>query len=109
MQCKQHLISIVILMVLSTLLLSIFTPAFAQEEIGVSFTLQLLHAADLEGGVEALQNAPRFSSVLNALKVEFENTVIIGAGDTYIPGAFFAAANDPSLRSVLGREGVRTC
>ena len=92
-------------MFFSTLLLSIFTPAFAQEETGVSFTLQLLHAADLEGGVEALQNAPRFSSVLNALKVEFENTVIIGAGDTYIPGAFFAAANDPSLRSVLGREG----
>ena len=68
-------------------------------------TLQLLHAADMEGGIEALENAPRFSSVLNALKSEVENTVIIGAGDSYIPGPFFAAGNDRSLREVLGREG----
>ena len=79
-------------------------PAFSQDT-PIRFTLQLLHASDLEGGVEALDNAPRFSSVLNALKAEEPNTVIIGAGDTYIPGAFFAAGNDPSLRDVLGREG----
>ena len=79
------------------------TPAFSQNE--ESFTLQLLHAADMEGGIEALENAPRFSSVLNALKAEVENTVIIGAGDSYIPGPFFAAANNGSLREVLGREG----
>ena len=79
------------------------TPAFSQNEEG--FTLQLLHAADMEGGIEALENAPRFSSVLNALKAEVENTVIIGAGDSYIAGPFFAAANNGSLREVLGREG----
>ena len=79
------------------------TPAFSQNE--EDFTLQLLHAADMEGGVEALENAPRFSSVLNALKAEVENTVIIGAGDSYIAGPFFAAANNGSLREVLGREG----
>jgi len=67
--------------------------------------LQLLHAADMEGGVEALENAPRFSSILNALKAEVENTVIIGAGDSYIPGPFFAAGNNQSLREVLGWEG----
>lgn len=78
-------------------------PAFSQNE--ESFTLQLLHAADMEGGIEALENAPRFSSVLNALKAEVENTVVIGAGDSYIPGPFFAAANNGSLREVLGREG----
>ena len=59
----------------------------------------------MEGGIEALENAPRFSSVLNALKAEVENTVIIGAGDSYIPGPFFAAANNGSPREVLGREG----
>ena len=59
----------------------------------------------MEGGIEALENAPRFSSVLNALKAEVENTVIIGAGDSYILGPFFAAGNDRSLREVLGREG----
>ena len=69
------------------------------------FTLQLLHAADMESGAEALENAPRFSSVLNALSAEVEDTVIIGAGDSYIPGPFFLAGNDQSLRPVLGREG----
>ena len=93
--------------VFSILLLSLLTPAFSQngEPPSSKTTLQLLHAADMEGGIEALENAPRFSSVLNALKAEVENTVIIGAGDSYIPGPFFAAANNRSLREVLGREG----
>ena len=100
---KAHITKIVF----SILLLGILTPAFSQnEEAPLSkTTLQLLHAADMEGGIEALENAPRFSSVLNALKTEVENTVIIGAGDSYIPGPFFAAANNGSLREVLGREG----
>ena len=89
------------------LLFGILTPAFSEnEEAPLSkTTLQLLHAADMEGGIEALENAPRFSSVLNALKAEVENTVIIGAGDSYILSPFFAAGNDRSLREILGREG----
>ncbi len=100
---KAHMTKIVF----SILLLGILTPAFSQNEDPAlsKTTLQLLHAADMEGGIEALENAPRFSSVLNALKTEVENTVIIGAGDSYIPGPFFAAANNGSLREVLGREG----
>ena len=70
-----------------------------------TFTLQLLHASDMEGDIEAIDNAPQFSAVLNALKAEFGNTVIISAGDNYIRGPFYAAGNDPSLREVLGREG----
>ena len=89
--------------ILSVLLLNLLmlggTPAFSET------TFQLLHAADMEGGIEALENAPRFSSVLNGLKTEVENTLIIGAGDSYLPGPFFAAGNDRSLRDVLGREG----
>ncbi len=100
MYSKRRLFSSSVFIVLIVLILGIFRPAFSQ-----NFTLQLLHAADMEGGIEALDNAPRFSSVLNALSAEFENTVIIGAGDSYIPGPFFAAGNDRSLRSVLGREG----
>lgn len=100
---KAHITKIVF----SILLLGLLTPAFSQngEAPSSQTTLQLLHAADMEGGVEALENAHRFSSVLNALKTEEENTVIIGAGDSYIPGPFFAAANNGSLREVLGREG----
>ena len=99
--------------VLSISVLVFLTPTFSQDnetdlnsqETSQNFTLQLLHAADMEGGIEALENAPRFSSILNALKAEVENTVIIGAGDSFIPGPFFAAGNDRSLRDVLGREG----
>ncbi len=111
MYCKRYTISILIFV--STLIFVFLNPVFSQDnsvelntpETHSSFTLQLLHAADMEGGIEALENAPRFSSVLNALKAEVENTVIIGAGDSFIPGPFFAAGNDRSLRDVLGREG----
>ena len=100
---KVHITEIVFLI----LLLSILTPVFSQSEETPlpKTTLQLLHASDMEGGIEALENAPRFSSVLNALKAEVKDTVIIGAGDSYIPGPFFAAGNNQSLREVLGREG----
>ena len=100
---KAHITAIILSILLISPLTLVSTPAFSQNEEG--FMLQLLHAADMEGGVEALENAPRFSSVLNALKAEVENTVIIGAGDSYIPGPFFAAGNNQSLREVLGWEG----
>ena len=104
---KEYFIPIIVFSVSVCLVLGNFTLAFSENgaDTDVSFTLQLLHAADMEGGVEVLENAPRFSSVLNALKAEFEDTVIIGAGDSYILGPFFAAGNDRSLRDVLGREG----
>ncbi len=104
---KAHITTIILSILLLSPLMLVSTPAFSQNEEAPlpKTTLQLLHAADMEGGIEALENAPRFSSVLNALKTEVENTVIIGAGDSYIPGPFFAAANNGSLREVLGREG----
>ena len=74
-----------------------------------TFTLQLLHAADHEGGVPALDNADNFSAVLNALREEdadgdgvadYENTVTLSSGDAYIPGPFFAASGE-----VFGGQG----
>ena len=52
---KAHITKIVF----SILLLGILTPAFSQNEEAPSskITLQLLHAADMEGGIEALENA----------------------------------------------------
>ena len=104
---RHYAISIFFFSFLATLTLENITLASSDNgaETDVSFTLQLLHAADMEGDIEALENAPRFSSVLNALKDEFEDTLIIGAGDSYTPGPLFAAGNDRSLRDVLGREG----
>ena len=66
-----------------------------------TFTLQLLHASDLEGGVEAIDNAPNFAALVDGLEDEYDATVRISAGDNYIPGPFFNAAADGSLRPVL--------
>ncbi|MFQ3579601.1 MAG: 5'-nucleotidase C-terminal domain-containing protein, partial [Bacteroidales bacterium] len=65
------------------------------------FTLQLLHASDLEGGVEAIERAPLFTAVLDKLQREYDNTITISAGDNYIPSPFFGAASDSKLDAVL--------
>lgn len=77
------------------------------ETSGADFTLQLLHASDLEAGVEALEDAPRFSSVVNALRDAYPTqTLLLSSGDNYIAGPFFNAGADPSLESLLGSAGV---
>jgi 2',3'-cyclic-nucleotide 2'-phosphodiesterase (5'-nucleotidase family) len=51
-----------------------------------------LHASDLEGGVDAIQRAPNFAALVDALEDQFENTLILSGGDNVIPGPFFNAA-----------------
>ncbi len=79
------------------------------------FQLQILHASDLEAGIPAINDAPRFTGVFKALqnqdankdgKPDYPNTIIVSSGDTFIPGPFFSVAADPSLNSVLGAAGV---
>ncbi len=65
------------------------------------FTLQLLHASDLEGGVDAIDNAPNFAAIIDGLEEEFDNTVVISGGDNFIPGPFFNAASDFEVRGLL--------
>lgn len=72
-------------------------------------TLQILHASDFEAGLDALTDAPAFSSVLSALQAEYPgNTLILSSGDNYIPGPFFNAAGDPlaGLNGVGGRADI---
>ncbi|MGD1855553.1 MAG: esterase-like activity of phytase family protein [Leptolyngbyaceae cyanobacterium] len=64
------------------------------------FTLQLLHAADQEAGIPALDDAPNFSAVLNALRDDFDNTVTLSSGDAILPGLFFSASED-----IFGGQG----
>ena len=62
-----------------------------------NFTLELLHAADQEGGIPALDDAPNFSAVLNALRdqdVGEDGTLTLSSGDAIIPGVFFNASDD---------------
>ncbi len=67
----------------------------------MAIELQILHAADQEGGLPAIEDAVNFSAVLNALEGDFENTLKLTSGDLYIPGSFFAASEE-----IYGEPGV---
>ncbi len=87
---------------LKTVFLAItFAAIFAPGGLKAQFTLQLLHASDLEGGVDAIERAPNFAAIIDGLEDEYANTIILAAGDNYIPGPFFSAAADGSLRQPL--------
>ncbi|MGH1491975.1 MAG: 5'-nucleotidase C-terminal domain-containing protein, partial [Acidimicrobiales bacterium] len=67
------------------------------------FNLQVLHASDLEGGVEALDRATNFAAIVDALEDDesADASLTLSAGDNYIPGPFFAASSDGSMRPVF--------
>ena len=72
------------------------------------FTLQLLHASDMDGTTGALTNVENFSAILDGFRRQFPtNTLVLSAGDNYIPGPRYYAAADPVNDPVLGvsREG----
>ncbi|MEC4983734.1 MAG: esterase-like activity of phytase family protein [Oscillatoria sp. PMC 1068.18] len=71
------------------------------EEQNEEFTLQILHTADQEGGLPAIQDAVNFSAVIEALADDFANTLRLSSGDIYIPGPFFAASD-----VVFGEPGI---
>lgn len=65
------------------------------------FKLQILHASDLEGGIDAIENAPNFAAIVDSFEKEAADqgfaSVLISAGDNYIPGPFFNAGGDFAL------------
>ncbi|NJL01718.1 MAG: DUF4114 domain-containing protein [Spirulinaceae cyanobacterium SM2_1_0] len=67
----------------------------------MTYTLQILHTADQEAGLPAIQDAVNFSAVLNALEDDFANTLKLSSGDIYIPGPFFSASDE-----IYGAAGV---
>jgi len=67
----------------------------------MAYKLQLLHASDLEGGVAALENAPNFAAIVDTLEDTQANSVLISAGDNFIPGPFFNTAADFSIGGTL--------
>lgn len=62
-----------------------------------SFTLQILHASDLEASLGAITDAPNFAAVVNGLRPTFPNTIVLSSGDNYLPSPFYNASTDPSL------------
>ncbi len=62
-----------------------------------SWTLQLLHTADNDGGTGQL-NVENFSAVLNALRAEYpDRSLTLSSGDNWIPGPFYQAGGDDSV------------
>ena len=62
--------------------------------------LQLLHASDEEVGLDALDDAPRFSAVLNALRQDYDLTLTLMSGDLYIAGPFFSTTGQADIRTM---------
>jgi len=83
---------------------AMMTAAFAPM-LQAQSTLQILHASDLEGGVDAVVDAPNFAAVVEALEQQAADaavpSILLSAGDNYLPGPFLSAAGDGSLRAVL--------
>ncbi len=69
------------------------------------FKLQILHASDLEGGVDAIENAPHFAAIVDAFEQEAEAdgvaSILLSAGDNYIPGPFYNAGGDFALNDTF--------
>lgn len=66
-----------------------------------NYSLQLLHAADMEGGGGDLLNAPAFVSIVDYLEDQHSNSLFISSGDLVLPGPYLSAAGDRSLRDAV--------
>ncbi len=66
-----------------------------------AFKLQILHASDFEGAVEAVSDAPRFAAIVDVLEDTYANTIKLSSGDNYIPGPFLSSGEDVSLAAAL--------
>ena len=74
-----------------------------------STVVQILHASDQEAAVAALEDAPRFSSVVNGLREDYDLTLLLSSGDLYIPGPFFSATTgsaDIRINDAIGFQAA---
>jgi phosphodiesterase/alkaline phosphatase D-like protein/uncharacterized protein YjiK/2',3'-cyclic-nucleotide 2'-phosphodiesterase (5'-nucleotidase family) len=66
----------------------------------VDYTLQVLHYYG-ESGLLGIQTAPIMGAMIDRFDDQYANTVVIGEGDSYIPGPWLVAGADPSFNSLL--------
>jgi 2',3'-cyclic-nucleotide 2'-phosphodiesterase (5'-nucleotidase family) len=68
-------------------------------------TLHLIHLADAEASTPAVSTAPNFAALVDAFVAEGEQinavNLILSSGDNYLPGPFFSAAGDRSMRNIF--------
>ncbi|MFU8878729.1 MAG: 5'-nucleotidase C-terminal domain-containing protein, partial [Wenzhouxiangellaceae bacterium] len=67
-----------------------------------------LHFADVDGGgTLALEHVADFSALVASFRAGMpDNTLLISAGDNYIPGPLYQASNDPAMAEMVGSAGV---
>ena len=68
------------------------------------FRLQLLHFSDMDGDdADVLENVGNLSALVSSFRQELpDNTLVLSAGDNYIPGLRYNASANPKLDLVLG-------
>ncbi len=81
--------------------LSIIRLTFDPTLLNTNYKLQILHASDMEGGLDAPKDAPHFAAVIDTLEGTHANTLILSSGDNFIPSPFLSAGEDATLQTPL--------
>ncbi|CAO4137061.1 ExeM/NucH family extracellular endonuclease [Methylorubrum extorquens] len=63
----------------------------------MTYTLQILHASDWEGGLLATQRAANFAAIVDRLEDTTPNSIMLSTGDAWIPSPFYIAGADPQM------------
>lgn len=66
-----------------------------------TFKLQILHASDLEAGLQAVDRMGNFAALVDKFEDEAANSLTLISGDAWIPGPFYAAESDTIVRDAL--------
>jgi len=69
--------------------------------IAPPYTLQILHFYG-ESGTLGIETAPIMGAMIDHFRSATANTLLLGEGDTWIPGPWLVAGADPSLSAVPG-------
>lgn len=90
-------------------ILSLASSAFATTP---DYTLQVLHYYG-ESGLLGIQTAPIMGAMIDRMDNDYANTIVIGEGDSFIPGPWLVGGADPSLNAIssigstaLGRPDI---
>jgi 2',3'-cyclic-nucleotide 2'-phosphodiesterase (5'-nucleotidase family) len=65
------------------------------------YTLQILHFYG-ESGTLGIETAPIMGAMIDQFRTTTANTLLLGEGDTWIPGPWLVAGADPSMSAIPG-------
>ncbi|MCW5737031.1 MAG: choice-of-anchor I family protein [Enhydrobacter sp.] len=70
-------------------------------EVEQPFKLQILHYYG-ESGLLGVETAPIMGALIDRFDDQYANTLVLGEGDSYIPGPWLVGGADPSLSLIPG-------